>query len=227
MLDKKTNVVQVAIEEPDASAVSIKPNANTVKNKKWTVFTELIKKLFHSHKFHKAIVILVIIDCLCVAVELIIEHIDVYVLGYDGDMKKSDDLPATYSANKSVSNGVTDYNNATSTSYSKPTDPNYNLHLFLAVLAKILKITSIIILSVFVVEILFKLVFLFKMFIRSKFEIFDAFIIVVSLGVNIFLLMNKKMVMSIGGLLTLFRLWRITEIVNGKGRVSSFIFFVA
>ena len=106
-------------------------------------------------------------------------------------------------------------------------DPNYNLHLFLAVLAKILKITIIIILSVFVVEILFKLVFLFKMFIRSKFEIFDAFIIVVSLGVNIFLLMNKKMVMSIGGLLTLFRLWRITEIVNGKGRVSSFIFFVA
>ena len=93
---------------------------------------------------------------------------------------------------------------------------HHNLHLFFHVIENILKYTSLTILAFFVLEVIVKLIFSPKVFIESKFEIFDAFVVVISFGVNTFLLFNKHLVMSVGGLLTLLRLWRITEIVNGK-----------
>jgi hypothetical protein len=214
MSDKNADEVNIRNLWACAGDVTVSHNTKSklkISNK-LICWSKLIKELLHSHQFHKAIVMLVIIDCLCVAVELIIEHIDVYVLGYDGDKKILENTISN--SNRTIIFDT--ILNSTSIDFIKQNDSNYNLHLFMSVLAKILKIISIIILTVFLIEIVFKLVFLTSIFIRSKLEIFDAFIIILSLAVNFYLLFNKKLVMSIGGLLTLFRLWRITEIVNGK-----------
>jgi voltage-gated hydrogen channel 1 len=137
-----------------------------------------IKSFLESHRFHTIIVILVIVDCLCVAIELIIEHVEKYVLG----------------------------NN----------DKHSHSHLYFHIIENILKYTSLTILALFVIEIIVKLIFVPRIFVKLKWEILDALVVIISFGVNLYLLFNKHLVTSVGILLTLLRLWRITEIVNGK-----------
>ena len=144
-----------------------------------------IKSFLESHKFHTIIVILVIVDCLCVAIELIIEHLEKYVLGNnDADDKHS------------------------------------HSHLYFHIIENILKYTSLTILALFVIEIIVKLIFVPRIFIKLKWEILDALVVIISFGVNLYLLFNKHLVTSVGIFLTLLRLWRITEIVNGKLKID-------
>ena len=77
----------------------------------------------------------------------------------------------------------------------------------------IFKYTSISILCMFVVEILVKLIFTPRVFIKV-WEILDALVVVISFGLNIYLI--KQELGMIVLFITILRLWRIFEIVNGK-----------
>ena len=158
-------------------------NPNLTQNTKKTkqTYCEKIRSFLKSEKFHTIVVVLVVFDCLCVTLELTLEHIEKYVLG---DQKRD--------------------------------HVNNDLHFYFHLFENILKYTTITILALFVLEVVTKLVFIPKVFIESKWEILDALVVVISFAINIYLLKNKQLVMSIGALLTLLRLWRITEIVNGK-----------
>lgn len=165
--------------------------------------TAKIRKFLCSSSFHTSVVVLVVIDCLCVTLELTIEHIEKYVL--DSGVKSELNKRSTVTASSKLHGHI-------------------DFHFYFHIIENILKCTSIAILGLFVLEVIVKLIFVPKVFIKSKWEILDALVVLISFGLNIFLFNNKHMVMSVGGLLTLLRLWRITEIVNGK-KILFLIFF--
>jgi hypothetical protein len=77
------------------------------------------------------------------------------------------------------------------------------------------KFVGLTILSLFVVELIFKLVFIREEFFKSKLEMFDAFIVVVSFILDIVFIDKKSAVATLGSIFVLFRFWRIIRIVNG------------
>lgn len=64
---------------------------------------------------------------------------------------------------------------------------------------------SISILSIFLIEILCKIVLVPKLYLQSKLEIFDALIVFVSFGLELFFLINKHDFHGIASLMTIFR----------------------
>ncbi|KAL0610784.1 Voltage-gated hydrogen channel 1 [Plecturocebus cupreus] len=73
---------------------------------------------------------------------------------------------------------------------------------------------SLAILAFFMMEIIFKL-YVFRLeFFHHKFEILDAFVVVVSFVLDIVLLFQKHAFEALG-LLILLRLWRVARIING------------
>ncbi len=100
-------------------------------------FVEKMRKYLRSTFVHVLVIVLVLFDSFCVAIELIT---DVEILKEKGDFK---------------------------------------------LVENIFKYLGFSILSVFVVEIILKIIFLFNEFIKSKLEIFDAVIVIVSFIVEI------------------------------------------
>ncbi|XP_004709636.2 voltage-gated hydrogen channel 1 [Echinops telfairi] len=79
---------------------------------------------------------------------------------------------------------------------------------------KVLHFMSIAILTLFMVEIFFK-IFVFRLeFFHHKFEILDAIVVVVSFVFDIVLLFREHEFEALG-LLILLRLWRVARIING------------
>ena len=79
----------------------------------------------------------------------------------------------------------------------------------------VLHYMSLTILSIFMVELFFKLIALGKEFFHHKLEIFDAFVIVSSFILDIISLVYEEAFAALE-LLVLLRLWRIVRVVNGK-----------
>jgi len=80
-------------------------------------------------------------------------------------------------------------------------------------LEKFLKFFGLGILSLFMVELVVKISLFRGAFFHSKFEIFDAIVIVVSFSVDLAFVLNG--VSPALGLITILRLWRLTRIING------------
>jgi hypothetical protein len=79
-----------------------------------------------------------------------------------------------------------------------------NLHLFFEILEKICEFGSLTILGVFILEIVAKLIFDPKSFLKLL-ELLDVIIVTVSFGLNLFLLVNNIQIHTITGLITLLR----------------------
>uniref|UniRef100_T1JNY0 Voltage-gated hydrogen channel 1 n=1 Tax=Strigamia maritima TaxID=126957 RepID=T1JNY0_STRMM len=81
-------------------------------------------------------------------------------------------------------------------------------------IAEILHYLSMSVLSVFLVEIMVK-VYAFRLeFFHHKLEIFDAIVVIVSFGLDVSYAHIHSAVNGLG-LLIIFRLWRVTRILNG------------
>uniref|UniRef100_A0A2K6S9M0 Voltage-gated hydrogen channel 1 n=1 Tax=Saimiri boliviensis boliviensis TaxID=39432 RepID=A0A2K6S9M0_SAIBB len=79
---------------------------------------------------------------------------------------------------------------------------------------KVFHYMSVTILSIFMMEIIFKL-YVFRLeFFHHKFEILDAVVVVVSFVLDVVLLLRKHDFEALG-LLILLRLWRVARIING------------
>lgn len=156
-------------------------------------FREQLAHAIHSQKFQIAIVILVILDCLCVLGELLI---DLKVFETEDDMQDNHDAHEESSHHE------------TGAAVDKKEDPSL-------IAAEVLHYFSIAILSIFLVELGVRLFAVGKAFFKHKMEIIDAFIIIVSFGLDIGF-MNREGVSAAVGLLVVFRLWRFGRIFNGK-----------
>ena len=86
----------------------------------------------------------------------------------------------------------------------------------LKTVSEIFKYMGLTILSLFMVELILKIVFLNKELLKSKLEIFDALIVLVSFGFEMVFLKDDELE-AIGQLTSIFRIWRLVRIVNGIG----------
>lgn len=127
-----------------------------------------IKHILESNVFHIIIIVLVLIDTLCVAGELVIAA------------------------------------------------ENKEIREKLEVVEEVLKYLGLSILSFFMVELIFKIIFARHELYKSKLEMFDALVVVVSFTLDLIFLNNNNGADIAIGFLTLLRLWRLTRIVNGN-----------
>ena len=151
-----------------------------------------LRAFINSHRFHAVIVILVVVDCLCVALELFIFEVERHMAN---DPSISDCI-----------NKITQWHNV-SLQHIEPhhTDQHSGIHLFLKIVEGVLKYTSLGILGLFVVEVIVKLAVEPRIFIKSKWEILDAVVVVLTFMLNVFLLIKKDAFESVAGLFALLR----------------------
>ena len=173
------------------------------KTTNFVCFVDSARKLLKSHKLHVAIVILIIIDCLCVAAELIISDIERHL-----EEPESLIIPSI-NLNKHGNNS----NSVTEGQHVMP-------HVILRTLESIFKFTSLTILGLFTVEVIVKLLLIPREIFSSIWEIVDSIVVVLSFGLNIFLVVSH--IHNAAGLLVLLRLWRIVEIINGSKFLYSY-----
>lgn len=163
-------------------------------------FRHTIKEILNSRAFHIIIIVLVVLDCLFVCGELLIDYLEIYLTSsnHHTDNKKFlEHMPADfYSLDQ---NSTTNHTNSVSEHYL-----NHNLLEFLKVLENIFKYGSITILGIFIIEIVLKIIFAPKNFCKPL-EIFDAIIVIIGFTLNIVLLHLHVVIHSLSGIITVLR----------------------
>lgn len=160
-------------------------------------FRRFMKAFLNSHKFHVSVIVLVIVDCFVLTAELIIDHLNDALKdpNFSNDKKDS-----------SMSHNLTDHSHSSQDSHnSHEKSSGFGSYgpLF-HVLEEVFKYTSLTILSIFVVEIILKLIFIPKIFTKPL-EIFDALVVIVSFALNLYLFNKKHHIHSFTGLITMMR----------------------
>jgi hypothetical protein len=149
--------------------------------------TQKLKELITSHKVHTIIVVLVIIECLCVAGDLLLVELSKIIV------KQEPICPLNATNNYS--------SNATNSLYGK----DKTAYIVFYTLEMILKIISTTILAIFIIELLFKLILVPNIFSKSKWEIMDGIVVVVSFTLNIILISIKNKEQIISALFVIIR----------------------
>lgn len=147
-------------------------------------FRRQMKLVLNSREFHISVIVLVIIDCFGLTAELIIDHLNDVLL--DMNSKKTSNLTDHHHDIHREPSGF------------GPWAPYFHF------LEDIFKYTSLVILSIFLVEIALKLLFTPLNFCKIL-EVFDALVIIVSFSLNLYLLNKKHHIHSITGLITMMR----------------------
>ena len=154
------------------------------------------ERFFNSHIFHYAIIVLVVLDCLFVIGELIIDYIEIHLSKTHNESDKS--IFLVNQTDASHKNETDHFTNASHHEHSN------KLALGLKILELICKYGSFTILLIFVIEILLKATLVPRSFCKF-FEIFDAFVVLVSFSMNLYLLIVGVSIHALGGLLTILR----------------------
>lgn len=150
-----------------------------------------MKSLMKSHQLNLLVVCLVIIDCVCILLELVI---DLIITVYKKDNKLE--------TNSSL------MDNSTSIIFKRYKLFNtfeINVVSLLISLESLLKYFGLGILCIFVIEIFLKLIFIPKDILKSIWGLIDAIVVFVSFILDILLLKNKHLLHTVTGLITLFR----------------------
>lgn len=160
-------------------------------------FREHVGEVIHSNKFQILVICLVVLDCLFVIAELLIDlkaFEQEAGAGHNATLSSSDDAhSSSIEAIKKV---------------EEEEEPSF-------IAAEVLHYFSIAILSIFLLEIGVKLFVMGKSFFHHTMEVIDAVIVVVSFAFDIASVIDTEELFSAFGLLVLLRLWRIGRIVNG------------
>ncbi|CAF0817179.1 unnamed protein product [Brachionus calyciflorus] len=135
-------------------------------NSKMT-FKEKTRLIIQSHKFHLLLIALVVLDCICVVLQVVLDIVS-----------KENHDPILY------------------------------------IIEEIVEILSVFILLLFLISILFHIIFVPKIFFKSKLEIFDSLIVLISFILEIVSIIKKDSVREIEAAVITFRFWRIIRIVN-------------
>lgn len=158
-------------------------NFKTIKAK-LKIFVLKLRHFIKSHEFHTIIVVLVIIDCICVTCDLLLLELSKFVLHPEPKCLNVTD-PSTHEIHEDSA--------------------DEDVRLFFEISELLLQIITTIILSVFTIEVVVKLILVPDIFIKSKWEILDAIVVVVSLGLNIFLMAIGDAKESVSGLIVILR----------------------
>lgn len=135
-------------------------------------FFKRVRKFLKSHVFHSIVISLVVADCLFVSSEIVIDYLSKALFENQG--------PSTHlTANKTMH-------------HIPPHEHKEGkLHLTLEIIEHILEYLTLIVSGLFVVEILIKLIFIPKVFLKPI-EIFDAIVVFVTFSINLTLFIRTK-----------------------------------
>jgi len=158
-------------------------------------FRQKLAEIIHSNKFQYSIIALVVLDCMLVIGELLID-LDVFETKVKAEEQQlnSSHWDSSHSASHSQHGA---HEEAEKTA------------------AEVLHYLSIAILSIFLVELIVKVFAMGKTFFHHKMEMADAVIVLVSFALDIASINEEKLLSAIG-LLVVLRLWRLARIVNGE-----------
>lgn len=164
---------------------------------------EKMRKILHSQFLYVAQIILVILDIICVLLQIVCE----IILKDDGYTENIHNviLKNGTSINVDIAGFSHDFEKFHNNRYAHYTQ------LF----ESIVEILSAFILSVVILIALLKLIFEFKSFIKSRLEIFDVTIVVISFFLELFVIIKKHSIKEIEAAAVIFRFWRIIRIMNG------------
>ncbi|XP_065836788.1 voltage-gated hydrogen channel 1-like [Oscarella lobularis] len=164
--------------------------------------------LTYSRRFQIAIVVLVVLDCLIVIIELLM---DLGIL-IRNVCESNDECPdklrnaTCYLAPEDEGRTVCGYSSGENTCLEEGKEsisPAEGMH-----------VCGLIVLSLFLVEIILKLYCMDISFFKHKLEVFDAIVVIVSFALDVAYSGNEDAWDGVG-LLILLRLWRVTRIING------------
>jgi hypothetical protein len=158
---------------------------------------EKVRNILNSHRFHTIIIILVVVDCCLVAGELIIDWIEIHL-----EKESVNDDRKFLQTKKSHLD--TAYRNLTDAHSHHDDTHKSGVAQFLKTLELICKYGSFSILSFFIIEIAIKAVVMPKNCCKF-FEVFDAFVVIVSWSMNLFLMIVGVAIHALSGLMTIFR----------------------
>lgn len=155
-----------------------------------------LRKLLTCHRFHVIIVILVIVDCICVASELLVLELEHLIIPKNNACE-----------NKSLvafNNSTLKNTNHIFKIHKEKQTGNYNLHMTFYVVENILKYTSTSILGLFTVEVILKIILVPNVF-KRKLELIDAVIVTCTFGLNLALIILHNEADALSGLFAILR----------------------
>lgn len=158
----------------------------------YKIISNYAKGFFESKLFHHFINTLTIINCIAILIILVIEHTELSTINREFLHLSEEFLKGN--DNKSMEKFIIHF------------EKKHPKLIDLQILFKTLAILSLSILGIFLIEIIFKIIFLPKIFAQRQFEILEALIIVISFILNLSLLFEKIQVLSVISLITLIRL---------------------
>ena len=170
-----------------------------------------LRSILNSPKFHFFIIALVVVDCLFVAGELIIDYIEIHISktnthNFDEFYFKANtrDMDLMYE------NVTTNQTLSPSNFVSKS---NLSTMKTLKVLEKICKYSSFTILTIFVVDILAKVLIEPRKFLKIL-ELFDAIVVFSGFFLNLYLIKSNVVIHSLSGLITVLRFYFLTYLFS-------------
>lgn len=185
-------------------------------------FRHHVKHVLNSHYFHVLVIVLIVVDCLCVLGEIVIDYVDVTLAKHGRQAHNTTHALQTtkmISALIDSSESIV-HRDSTEYIYADHGDDNHTishervaahhaghpkLHHALEVTEDVLKFISLAILGLFIIEIVLKMLFTPGKFFKSKLEIMDAVVIVVSFVVSLLVINIKHVIHSFGALLIVIR----------------------
>ncbi len=216
---KETNKLNQNSQDEDNKSSS---SSNAKSRRK--SFKKKLNLFFNKQQFHFAIIILVVIVCLLIAGEIVIENVKLSI--------KISNNSNTISSNRnrngnSLNNNdhhhvVNDYPFHFALESKMEEDNNNDFEFDKSVysvlegIEKMCKYGSLVILTIFVIEIIIKIFYVSNIYRNNFLEILDIFIVNISCGLNMLLLYKKSDIHSITGLIIILRLWRIINIIESN-----------
>jgi hypothetical protein len=183
----------------DAFYGIFKPMQQKEKN---LTFVEKMRKILHSQILYAFQIILVIFDIICVLAQIVCDII-----------LKDNNPTITSTHSIHLKNGST--LNVDISGFSNDFE-NFHTNQFVHHFEAIVEICSAVILSIVIFFAILKFIFEFKFFIKSRLEIFDITIVIISFVLEIFIIIEKHSIKEIEAAAVIFRFWRIIRIMNGK-----------
>ncbi|KAK7481368.1 hypothetical protein BaRGS_00027448, partial [Batillaria attramentaria] len=194
--------------------------------KKELTWREKVAAFLQTNKVQWAIIGLVVLDCLIVILELLIDldviHIpeDAHHHHHHNTSANASDFEVAYNNHTMCEHGSSHHSRPTAGNHDKKEEggeheeehgPNRELT------EHVLHMASLIILTIFFVEVVFKVIAEGTHLLKHKAEVFDAIVVVVSFTMDItFSFVNvTQAAKDYAGLLVVLRLWRFTRIING------------
>ena len=162
---------------------------------------EKMRRLLTCHRFHMMIVFLVIIDCICVASELLILELERLIIP---DEHACEQKPLIASNHSILNNTNHSTLNHTSHTVKHHDDHHSGVHLAFYVTESIFKYLSTSILGLFTIEVILKIILVPRVF-KRKLEVLDAIIVTLTFALNLALIILHNELDALSGLFALLR----------------------